>query len=510
MKKSGNKINFFFLQCFFYNLSFNILLSFQKLETLTIFQKSYSILINLIIGFILTQIIFLSLKFSKRFYFLVSSFLFFISSLSSYFLISYKAAVSETTLELMMYTNPEEILNLLTPQLLLWMIFFSGIGIWLSIKSMKTIKISKKSSIFWALLTFAIIISEQNFFFEQFYPFNLIHHTKQLLQKKISSTTINHFESNTVSLKENAPDKLLVVLIIGESARGDHFSQNGYHRPTTQSLDQQNNVISFDQACSCSNTTHISVPCLLTRASKETLNPIHQESSIIQVFNKAGFHSTWIGNQGGYFSSEGSFMRLAKEAHELIVPSRALYKGSQLDEKLLPILDQKLAERKNHEFIVLHMMGSHYHYEARYPSEYTLHEPICKKARFSRDVSHCSLESILNSYDNSLYYTSNFLNEVINRVKNERAFVLYASDHGESLGENGIYLHGTVKAPEQYNIPFIVWASDQYLETDPDIRTNLLKKQHEKISHDYIFYTLMDAGFIDSDLYNPSLSLLKK
>lgn len=509
MKKSGNKINFFFLQCFFYTFCFDTLLSLEKLKTLTTFQKSYSLLINLTLGLALSQIIFLSIKFSKKFYFLTSSFLFFISSLSSYFFIFYKAPISETTLELMIYTNPEEILNLITPGLLLWVFSFTGIGIWLSTQSLQTIKISKKSSLFWSIITLIIILSEQNFFFEQFYPFNLIHYTKALIQKRISSTTINRFESNSIALKENAPEKMLVILIIGESARGDHFYQNGYHRPTTKLIDQQKNIISFDQACSCSNTTHISVPCLLTRASKENLAPTHAESSIIQVFNRAGFHSTWIGNQGGYFSSEGSFMRLAKEAHEVIVPSRALYKGSQLDEKLLPIFDEKLTERSNYEFIILHMMGSHYHYEARYPSEYTLHEPICKKSHFSRDVSHCSLESILNSYDNSLYYTSNFLNQIIERVKNERAFIIYASDHGESLGENGVYLHGTVKAPEQYNIPFIIWTSDQYLESNPSSQQILTNKQHEKISHDYIFYTLMDAGFIDSDLYNESLSLLQ-
>jgi lipid A ethanolaminephosphotransferase len=299
----------------------------------------------------------------------------------------------------------------------------------------------------------------------------------------------------------------LVVLVVGETARADHFSLNGYSRETNPKLRDQSRLISYSNITSCGTSTAVSVPCMFSFDSREDfqIDAASDTENVLDILAKAGVNVLWRDNNS---SSKGVADRLNFENF------RSRRNNPVCDEEcrdigMLSGLKGFVDSRPGDTLIVLHQMGSHGPaYFKRYPRSFERFEPVCATA----ELSQCTNEEIVNAYDNSILYTDYFLNETIGFLKeNEpghQTALLYVSDHGESLGENGIYLHGLpyVMAPDaQTGVPVLAWVGGS---TNIDFeRTVALKDQPG--SQDALARTLMEIFEVQSDVeMNRAHSLL--
>ena len=298
--------------------------------------------------------------------------------------------------------------------------------------------------------------------------------------------------------------KHVTVMVLGETARAQSFSLNGYSKPTNINT-EKHGVISFSDVSSCGTATAVSVPCMFSRLNKKNYNKrsaIAQQNAI-DLIHLAGADVLWISNNNG--SCKGVCTRV-KTIQVATDKSNPLCDGEYcFDEALLAPLKQKLNSlTHDNTLIVLHMIGSHGPtYFKRYPNDKRIFIPDCQRS----DIQNCSPEQLLNSYDNTIAYTDFVLSKVINELSildkkdNIESSMLYISDHGESLGESGVYLHGLPYAfapVEQTHVPMIFWTDN----TQADFNTECLRDLSKSpMSHDNIFDTLLSIMSVKSKAY---------
>lgn len=312
----------------------------------------------------------------------------------------------------------------------------------------------------------------------------------------------------------------LLVLVIGETARAQNFGLNGYARNTTPALARwqaQGDLVNFKQVLSCGTNTQVSVPCLfspLTRAQGGDKTPEHE--NLLDVLQRAGLAVLWIDNQAG---CKGVCERVPNaRAGDHAVPG--LCDGGEcLDVALLDGLDQRIAaldpaRRARGTVIVMHQMGSHGPaYAHRAPDDRKPFLPECR----SVTLSDCPHEQLVNAYDNSIAYTDHFLDQTLQWLQaraargSEDTGLLYVSDHGESLGENGLYLHGVpyAFAPEQQtHVPMVTWLSPG-LQQRTGLSMGCLR-QHaaDPVSHDHFFHSVLGLMDVRTRAYQPALDAL--
>lgn len=297
-------------------------------------------------------------------------------------------------------------------------------------------------------------------------------------------------------------DSIDVILVIGESLRSDHLQLNGYDRPTTPRLAREKNLISFPGMYTEPYYTHTSVPRIMTRA--DSLNPdrAYNEQSFITLFRKAGYHTLWISNQD-ITSSYAYFMH---EADTLLYVNsgKSFYDFDRwMDIDLLPHFSKEAMKHKRN-LTVIHSIGSHWWYNAHYDVSSAIFHPTAN----SRILSELTNEQMINSYDNTIVETDRFLSGLINMIRHRNAILIFISDHGEALGENGNYLHADDYPQLHYPAAF-VWWSDTYGLNYPDLINALRKNSPNRHTTDEIFHSVIDAGRINTPVYNPQLSLLK-
>jgi lipid A ethanolaminephosphotransferase len=284
-----------------------------------------------------------------------------------------------------------------------------------------------------------------------------------------------------------------LVYVIGETARANNFSLYGYNK-TTNPLLQKENVVVFKDVNSCGTSTAISLPCMFSSQTQQDFkqNQADYTQNLVDIIQSAGYDIFWKDNDDG---CKNVCKRIPTE--DTIKTNKQPYcLGSYCyDEVLLDGLEQEISAIKKDTVIVLHTMGSHGpSYHKRYPASFEKFVPVCHTA----DLSQCSREEIVNAYDNTILYTDYILSEIIRILKQYSQLsssMLYVSDHGESLGENNIYLHGFpyVLAPdEQKKVPMILWLSEQIKkDLDIDIRKLNKKAEDEKFSHDNLFHSIL-------------------
>ena len=279
----------------------------------------------------------------------------------------------------------------------------------------------------------------------------------------------DYFRQNNLILKpitqqlEFANDSLSIVFILGESVRADHMQLNGYARNTNPLLAKRQNIISFSNAYTPNTSTAISVPQILTDA-KLTDDYSNPKYSLIDVLNHAHIETNWIGNQTPEKSYE-IFIQQSK-FNTIIDPLHTeMSFQKDYDLQMLPILKKVFSGNKN-QFTTLHMMGSHWWYETRYPASFRQFKPVIQ----SKHIPSNSTQEMLNSYDNTIVYMDHFINETIKHVEKEKSntLVIYLSDHGETLGENGMWLHAQ-SGKESMNPALVIWYSDKFFEKNPAI-----------------------------------------
>lgn len=309
----------------------------------------------------------------------------------------------------------------------------------------------------------------------------------------------------------------LLLLVVGETARADHFALNGYPRPTTPELAGLG-VTSYRNVTSCATHTAGSLPCMFSHLGKagfEARSVDHE--NLLDLVQRAGMAVLWLDNQAG---CKGLCDRVphafAKDAPVggPPLPAALCNAGECLDAALLVGLDARLAglpaqARERGVLIVLHQMGSHGpDYYKRSPADRKRFQPECTSSL----LQQCQRKSLMNSYDNSIAYTDHVLAQAVNWLKrqspNYDATMLYVSDHGESLGENNLYLHGlpsSVAPREQTHVPLVVWLSAQ-AQLDTGVTTDCLRTQRNTaLSHDNLFHSVLGVLGIQASEYRPAL-----
>ena len=308
----------------------------------------------------------------------------------------------------------------------------------------------------------------------------------------------------------DAPKKL-IVLVVGETARAANFSLYGYERETNPLL-QKEDLIVFGNVEACGTSTAVSVPCMFSHMTRDDLDVTDAKftQNVLDIAKLAGYQVLWRENDGG---CKGVCDRVPTEDMRATKDEKFCKNGSCFDEILLEGLDDKLKNLESDTLLVLHTMGSHGPtYFERYPDEFKKFRPSCDTA----DLQNCSQEEIISTYDNTILYTDYVLAQLIGILKKYPQYqtvMLYVSDHGESLGENNIYLHGLpyAIAPDyQTKVPMFMWMSDVYAKYNGvDVGALKEKASKENFSHDNLFHTLLNLTDIKTTVYDQHLDILK-
>ena len=303
---------------------------------------------------------------------------------------------------------------------------------------------------------------------------------------------------------------LLFVLVVGETARSQNFSLNGYGRPTNPELAKRN-VISFPDAVACGTSTEVSLPCMFSSFGRSNYDEekVQSHESVLQVLARAGVQVLWRDNQSGC-KGVCDGLPIDQLDHAAVAP---FCSGDQcLDEVLLSGMDQVLRDRKGNLLVVMHQLGSHGPaYFKRYPPRFRTFQPDCR----SEDLRVCSAAEIVNAYDNSLLYTDFFLGKVIDFLERAQqthdTAMLYVSDHGESLGEGGLYLHGmpyAIAPRGQTRVPFVLWMSQAFRAAlGIDERCLRDRARPEAASHEQLFHSLLGVFGVQTSAYERKFDL---
>lgn len=291
----------------------------------------------------------------------------------------------------------------------------------------------------------------------------------------------------------------LIIVVVGETARYDRFSLNGYHKLTNPRLAQEH-VVSFSQVSSCGTSTGVSVPCMfsvLGRREYSEDKAKHMENAL-DVLKDHGVSVLWRDNNS---DSKGVAIRMPYEDYQTPTRNTVCDSGECRDVGMLKGLEDVVAGHQDQDMlIVLHQMGNHGpEYYRRYPKAFEKFTPACHKS----DLSQCSKEEIDNAYDNAILYTDYFLSEVISFLKqydhSRETAMLYVADHGESLGEHGIYLHAApymIAPKEQTHVPAILWLGQHF-----DYQLSQIQPYaNYPLSHDDLFCTLLTAYELKSEV----------
>ncbi|AMJ76793.1 hydrolase (plasmid) [Alteromonas stellipolaris] len=339
-------------------------------------------------------------------------------------------------------------------------------------------------------------------------PYALLDSSAKYLQRNMLYPP-PHFELIDTKPKMSSDEERVTVLVLGQTARAQNFSLNGYEKQTN--LYTKNwNVVSFTNMTSCGTSKSVSIPCIFSSLDRQNFDRriANAKQNVLDIIQLAGVDVLWIANYNT--SCKDACKRVKQHNITQSEYPELCQMSSCYDEVVIKQLDQKLANlTHSNTLIILHIAGSRGpDYFTKYPSGHRYFRPDCQRS----DIQNCTNEELVNAYDNSIAYTDFVLAQIIERLeklslnKKIDATLLYTSDHGESLGEKGIYLHSIpyVFAPkEQLHIPLIV----KIFSNNTDSKC-LREAEALPISHDNIFNFLLGLTGVESTAYNASRDLL--
>lgn len=327
--------------------------------------------------------------------------------------------------------------------------------------------------------------------------------------RRPDTLTLHATDAKRVAPTNSSTKPKLMVFVVGETARADHFGLNGYERNTTPLLSKQSDLYSFKNAISCGTSTAYSLPCMFSYADREDydIDTAKYHENVLDTLSKQGVNVVWRDNNS---SSKGVADRVMFEDYKTAETNP----NCDVECRDIGMLDGfdalvKSGEPPKDTLILLHQMGNHGPaYYQRYPKDFEEYNPVC----MTNELSKCVAQSVINGYDNAIRYTDYFLSNVIDTLKtyeqDYEVVMVYISDHGESLGENNIYLHGLPYnfAPDaQKHVPALIWSpSSNNIDAD-----SLSRMVDQPVSHDFITPTLLSFFGIMTDEVNAAPTFFK-
>lgn len=428
---------------------------------------------------------------------------FLINSTALYFINTYNVIIDESMIGNVLNSNYEESSSFFSIKLVLYIVF---LGIIPSIYIIKVkiinetwkrfLTISSLTLLFIAVLIFA---NAGNWLW-------IDKNSKQLgglampwsYSVNMSLFYIHKYKNNqkeillpNAVIKDN--QKAIVVLVIGESARSENFSLYGYEKNTNPLLSRTQNVFHFN-AVSCATYTTAGVKCILEHTNSDDLYEI-----LPNYLFRNNVEVIWRTTNWGEPP-----VHIEKYQNRDVLRKDCIGGECNYDEVLLTGLKEQIsASKKNKILIVLHTSTSHGPaYSKKYPSQFEIFKPVCN----SVELGKCSQKELINAYDNTIVYTDYILHRVIEdlkQLKEYKSTMIFVSDHGESLGEKNLYMHGvpiSFAPKEQYEIPFIVWVSDNSRE----LKTN------KTLTQNHVFHSVLNFLSIESPIYNEEMNIYKR
>lgn len=299
----------------------------------------------------------------------------------------------------------------------------------------------------------------------------------------------------------------IYVMVVGETSRALNWSLYGYQRDTNPQLSKVQGLTAFCHVLTESNTTHRSVPMLLSPVNACNFDSIYHQKGIITAFKEAGYQTAFFSNQR-YNHSFIDFFGMEAHTYDFIKENSLDSSYNLSDDELLKLVATELAKGVSKQFIVLHTYGSHFNYRERYPTNFASFIPD-----FPVDAEVKYKDNLVNAYDNSIRYTDDFLARLIGMLQEQQAdaAMLYTSDHGEDIFDDTrhLFLHASpVPSYYQIHVPFLVWMSDSYREAYPSLLKAAQANKQKNISSSVSFFqTMLELGGVETPYWNDSLSV---
>ena len=440
--------------------------------------------------------------------------LLFIAASTSYFIDSFGTIIDKNMITNMIQTDSAEVFDLITPKLVIYLLVGAILPSLFLLRttinfSSYRFEVAQKCLMAILLLTVSIVaymgVSKMySSFFRNHHELKMYLNPYYPIASSVKFIMVNMKGKKVLTpigldaVKSTNEPKKLMILIVGETARAENFSLNGYSVPTNPLLQSRQDIVNFPNFYSCGTATALSVPCMFSKFSREQFDDDkYAYENLIDVAQRAGVRVIWRDN------NSGGDKKIADRVKDI-----RNFDGKEFDEILLQGLQESIDEISEDTLIVLHQEGSHGPtYYKRYPENFKKFTPTCD----TQDLEKCSKEQIVNTYNNTILYTDYFINEAIKLLeKNEKNYqtaLFYVSDHGESLGENGVYLHGIpyfIAPDAQKHVPALF-----YFGNNNENIKKLTVKKSEKFSHDNLFHTILGIFNIHTNDYDASLDMTK-
>lgn len=455
-----------------------------------------------------------------------------LSASAQYFMMNFGIIVDRSMITNILDTTPAESYALLSGQMIMVFAFTALLSIalawWIKIKPAPSVWRGTIMRTGTVIVSALLILLVAGLFYKDYA--SLFRNNKELVKSLNPSNSIVamnswyfHHEMDNLPLvkigedakqkavMKNGPRKNLTILIVGETSRAANFSLGGYERETNPLL-AKDNVVYFPKTASCGTATAVSVPCMFSNMPRTGYDEslAHHQEGLLDIIQRAGIQVQWNDNDGG---CKGACDRVPhQDVTALNLPGQCI-NGECYDDVLFHDLEKTIDSMQGDGVIVLHTIGSHGPtYYNRYPPEFRRFTPTCDTS----EIQSCTQEQLKNSYDNTILYVDHIVDKAIKLLQSKQdkftTSLVYLSDHGESLGENGVYLHGLPYsiAPEtQKHVPMLLWLSDDYQKRYGVNYACLQQKAKENdYSQDNLFSTMLGLTGVETQEYRAADDIL--
>ena len=455
-----------------------------------------------------------------------------VSAAAQYFIMSFGIIIDRSMVTNILDTTPAESFALLSPRMVVVLLLSGALMVliawWIKIKAPVPAWHSIISRLVSIAVSALLIVFVALLFYKDYA--SLFRNNKELVKSLSPSNSItaglswySHHRMDNLPLvrigedaeqraqMQNGPRKNLTILIVGETSRAANFSLGGYAHDTNPRL-KQDNVVYFPNTTSCGTATAISVPCMFSNMPRQNYDEelAHHQEGLLDIIQRAGIQVLWNENDGG---CKGACDRVPhQDVTALNLPGLCI-DGECQDEALFHQLEDYINNLQHDGVIVLHTIGSHGPtYYNRYPAAFRKFTPTCDTSQ----IQTCTQEQLVNTYDNTILYIDYIVDKAIKLLQSKQdkftTSLVYLSDHGESLGEDGVYLHGLPYsiAPEtQKHIPMLIWLSEDY-QKRYGVDNQCLQKeaQQKNFSQDNLFSTMLGMTGVSTKEYRAQDDIL--